>query len=99
MSNNASFHVFWSAQVRNVLKQMSHKASLALRKRLAEILRELETRLAHDPLSVGEVYRKRGGIAEFLAVHGFLSIDFAVDETHNLVLVRKCRALSGHGLD
>src|SRR5438093_9032087 len=92
------FQVVWSARVRKVLKKMSGQASPQLRKKLGEILRSLDARLGQDPLVVGEVYRTHEGIAEYLAVQQLLAIDFAVDQVRALVLVRDCRALSGHGL-
>lgn len=95
----SSFRVVWSAKVRTILKRMSGQAAVSLRQRLAGVLRDLDARLAQDPLSVGEVYRTRKNIAEQLAVHEFLAIDFAVDQSRSLVLVRDCWALSGHGLE
>jgi len=72
MTNGAPFQVLWLPSVPDALKNMSRKATPDVRKQLAEILRILDARLAADPLTLGEVYRKRDGIAELLAVHEFL---------------------------
>jgi lipopolysaccharide biosynthesis regulator YciM len=61
---------------------------------LAQVVREIDDRLRHDPRSLGEVYRSRGAVEEFLAVHKFLAINFAVDTERKFVLVRDCHALS-----
>lgn len=63
-----------------------------------QIAERLDERLRHDPLAVGEVYRSRGPVDLHLAVDDFLAIDFAIDQSRRLVLVRNCVALSGHGL-
>jgi hypothetical protein len=78
---------------------MSAKAGGALRKKLADNLRDVDSQLANDPHSFGEIYRSKGAIAEYLGIYDILSFDVAVDERHRLVVVRKCQALTGHGLE
>jgi len=58
----------------------------------------LDNKLRNDALVVGEPYRTRGVIEDRLAVEVFLAIDFVVDKAKRVVLVRKCRALSGRGI-
>src|SRR5260370_32051 len=63
---------------------------------LGRLGRTIDERLRREPLTFGEVYRSRGPVEERLAVHQFLALDIAVDKARRFVLVRKCRALSGH---
>jgi hypothetical protein len=93
------FQVFWSIATRQALRTMSSMAARPLRRRLANNLQEINERLTKDPTSVGEIYRSSGPFLEFLAVHGILAFDFAVDEQHHLVCVRNCRAMTGRGFD
>jgi hypothetical protein len=91
--------VAWSPQVRQTLKRLAAQADEPTRSALAQIVRSLDDRLSRNPLTLGEIYRSRGGILEHLAVSDFLAIEFAVDRGRKFVLVRGCHALSGHGLE
>lgn len=93
------FLVLWARKSIDALKEMAARAHEAGGGReLARVVRTLDQRLRREPLAVGEVYRTRGAVAEHLAIHEFLAIDFAVDTERKLVLVRDCRPLSGSGL-
>jgi hypothetical protein len=94
-----AFQVLWSTDARRFLAMVKAELAVAGRKKLVEAVRWFQDRLSSDPLNVGEVYKSKGAIAQHLAVKDLLAIDFAVDNVHSLVLVRSCRALSGHGLD
>lgn len=99
MAGETSYRVVWLRKAIDVLKDMGRKAREAGRgKELAQIIRAFDQRLRREPLNVGEVYRARGAVAEHLAVQEFIAVDFAVDQARRFVLVRKCHALSGHGL-
>lgn len=93
------FHVFWSPSSRASLSAMSRKANATVRRRIVDLLRAFDEKASKDPLSLGEIYRSRGAITEYLVVQDFLSFDIAVDELRLLVMIRECRPLSGHGLD
>jgi hypothetical protein len=81
----------------DALKEAGRKArESGDRKELARVVRAIDERLRREPLALGEVYRSRGAVAEHLAVHEFLAIDFAVDQERKFVLVRDCQVLSGH---
>src|SRR5688572_25975401 len=100
MADDPSFRVLWSPQARDTLRSLRRKArGSSVGKTLAQVIRAVDDRLRRDPLSVGEVYRTRGNVAEHLAIHQFLAVDFAVDRQRKVVLVRACSVLSGHGLE
>jgi hypothetical protein len=94
-----TYRVIWSSNARNALKQMSSRALIAKRMVLGDLLASLNKDLSEHPEDLGEVYKTRGPISEYHYVRDFLSIDYAIDSLHRLVNVRKCDALSGHGLD
>jgi hypothetical protein len=98
MPDEPPYRVLWSRPAIDAVKEFGRKAREAGGgKDFARIVRTLDERLT-EPLAVGEVYRTKGAVEERLAVQEFLAIDFAVDRERKLVLVRHCRALSGHGL-
>jgi hypothetical protein len=100
MPNEVPYLVVWSRKAQDVLKALSLMiASSKGRKRLAELITAINDRLRREPTAVGEIYRSKGNVEEYLAVCEFLSIDFAVDEQRKVVQVRVCRVLSGHGGD
>jgi len=78
---------------------MGSKANLSLRREMAAVLRDVNARLSYEPSTFGEIYRSSGSIAEHLGVHDFLAFDVGIDEFRRFVVVRKCRPLSGRGLD
>jgi len=71
---------------------------LGTRQKLVRVVKVIDGKLRDMPDLLGELYRARGGVEEYIAVHEFLAIDFAVDKHRRLVLVRSCCALSGHGM-
>jgi hypothetical protein len=93
------FQVFWSPSSRASLSAMSRKAHGSMRQKLVNAIRQFDEEARSNPMSLGEIYRARGHVTEYLVVRGFLSFDIAVDEARRLVMVRVCRPLSGHGLD
>jgi hypothetical protein len=99
MSGDLPYRVSWLPEPVAAVKALVKRAAVSNggRSKLAQVLRALEERLRHEPLTFGEVYRSRGPVEEHLAVHDFLAVDIAVDKARRFVLVRKCRALSGHG--
>jgi hypothetical protein len=99
MPDEPSYRVFWSRKAMDTLKDLGRRASTSdLRKELARSVKTLDERLRREAPVVGEIYRSRGVVEEHLAVQGFVAIDFAIDKERQFVLVRDCRALSGHGL-
>ena len=97
MPGQPVYHVDWLRSSIDSLRKMA--VGLGPRSsELAQIVRDLDDRLRREPLELGEIYRRRGNVSEHLAIRGFLAIDFAVDEQRRLVVVRYCRALSGHGI-
>ena len=96
MVDEGRYRVSWSRKTVEALKELQARTGDAARRaELARVLRTIDERLRSEPHSLGEVYRSRGAVEEYLAVHGFLAIDFAVDQARHFVLVRSCRALSG----
>jgi hypothetical protein len=92
---SSPWRVAWSARAVAVLQGLRHRATdFGGSSELARVVKALDDRLRREPLSVGEVYRSRGAVAEHLAVSEFLAIDFAVDTERQFVLVRDCRVLS-----
>jgi len=65
---------------------------------LVQAVKTLDRKLHRNPFDVGEPYRIKGIVEERTAVESFLAIDFAIDKARQLVLVRTCEALSGHGI-
>jgi hypothetical protein len=95
---NAPYRVAWSRRPVNVLKELRERAhEFGGGGELARVIKALDERLRRQPVSLGEVYRTRGTVAEHLAVYEFLAIDFAVDTERKFVLVRDCRVLSRPG--
>jgi len=98
-STSSSYQVLWSRKALDALKAMRDKVKDSDgRLALAQAIRVLDQRLRANPLLVGEVYRSKGGVAEHLAVHELVAIDFAIDAKRKIVVVRDARALSGLGL-
>src|SRR5215813_8061937 len=98
MADGITYRVVWSSSVRETILDLARKArDVGKGGELANDLKTLGQRLSHEPLLVGEVYRARSPVAEFLAIQGMLAVDFAVDKQKRLVLVRKCQVMSGHG--
>jgi hypothetical protein len=95
MVDEGRYRVSWSRKAVEALKELQAKIGDAARRaELARLVRTIDERLRTEPHSLGEVYRTRGAVEEYLAVHGFLAVDFAVDQARKFVLVRSCRALS-----
>lgn len=99
MAEPQAYRLLWSSDARNALVRMSKIAAPSVKQQVADSIKFFVDRLTAEPSTVGEPYRSRGNITESHAVLGFISIDFAVDAMHSLVLVRKVHALSGHGID
>lgn len=98
MPDDLPYQVAWSRKAIAALKEMGRRVhGSGGRRELARVVRAIDDRLRREPLALGEVYRSRGTVAEHLAVHEFVAVDFAVDKERKFVLVRDCRALSGHG--
>jgi hypothetical protein len=98
MSSQPLFQVQWSRKAIDALRHMKRMIPTSNNgETLGQAVRALDARLRHEPLTVGEIYRARGVVEEYLAVVGFLVIDFAVDKARNLVLVRNV-AFSGNNL-
>jgi hypothetical protein len=96
MADGGRYRVSWSRQAVGALEELAARMTDAGRRaELARAVRAIDERLRSDPQGLGEVYRSRGAVQEYLAVHGFLAVDFAVDQARKFVLVRSCRALSG----
>jgi hypothetical protein len=92
MPDDLSFQVSWSHKAIAALKEAGSKARQSAKgKQLAKLVREIDGRLRREPGAVGEVYRIRGAVEEYLAVVDVIAIDFAIDQQRRLVLVRKCR--------
>jgi hypothetical protein len=88
-SSNSSYHVLWSPRAQKAIRKMVVEAPTpTLRQRILQAVRQLDKRMRHDPCDVGEVYRVKGPVAEHLAVHDCLAIDFAVDMKRKVALVR-----------
>jgi hypothetical protein len=99
MPDDPPYRVSWSRKAVEALKEMGQRASAAGRATaLAQLVRTIDERLRREPLTFGEVYRARGAVEEHLAAREYLAVDFAVDTARKFVLVRNCKALSGHGL-
>jgi len=99
MADEPSFRVLWAPVALDAIREIGRRVpDPATRRELARAAGELNDRLSRDPISVGEVYRRRGVVEEHHAVHAFLAIDFAIDKQRQFVLVRSCTALSGLGL-
>jgi hypothetical protein len=89
------YRVAWAPRAVTALQELRPRAAdFGGSNELARVVKALDDRLRRDPLSLGEVYRSRGAVAEHLAVFEFLAIDFAIDTQRNFVLVRDCRVLS-----
>jgi hypothetical protein len=87
--------VFWSPSARQEVKAFVEKSpDSEVKKALAKVLRAIEEQLLREPQALGEVYRTRGAIEQYLAAKDFVCIDFAVDKDRKFVFVRKCK-LSG----
>lgn len=98
MPNNLPYRVVWARKAIEALKELGRKAhESGSGKELARVVRTVDERLRREPTTFGEVYRVRGPVGEYLAVHEFVAIDFAVDQQRQFVLVRDCRSLSGLG--
>jgi hypothetical protein len=92
---NSPWRVAWLPRAIAVLQELRQRAAdFGGSSELARVVKALDERLRREPLSLGEVYRTRGPVAEHLAVSGFLAVDFAVDTQRQFVLVRNCRVLS-----
>lgn len=99
MVDEFPYQVSWSRKAIEALKELGKKVrEFGRGKELVQTVRAMDERLRRDPLGFGEVCRMRGVVAEHLAVSGFVSVDFAVDQQRKLVLVRDCHLLSGYGL-
>lgn len=95
---NGPFRVFWSSKAMAAIKAIGKKARQARKSQvLARVLQELNVKLL-TPLDFGEITWAKGNIIEHLAVHVFLSVNFAIDSERRLVLVKDCHALSGRGM-
>ena len=98
MPHEPPYRVSWARKAIIQLKEFARVArESGGATKLARVVRALDERLRNDPVALGEVYRSRGAVEEHLAVNEFLAINFAVDTGRKFVLVRDCRALSGHG--
>jgi hypothetical protein len=98
MAEDLPYRVSWSRKAVEALKELRRTAGESARgAELTRVVQAIDERLRRQPLTFGEVYRSRGAVEEFLAVQQFLAVDFAVDRARQFVLVRACRALSGHG--
>lgn len=96
---SSEYKVLWSVSARVALGAMAAKCSSALREQLTSIVDDLNQQLKADPASVGEIYKNSPPVSQYAVVRVILSFDFAVDDSRKLVLVRRCTALSGHGLE
>jgi plasmid stabilization system protein ParE len=98
MPEGRPYEVAWLPRALAALEEIRRKLREPAGKReLAEILRSLQERLRHEPLSLGEIYRSRGSVVEHLAVLSIVAIDFAVDTQRRFVLVRKCKEATRRG--
>jgi hypothetical protein len=59
------------------------------------MIKEIQRKLADDPRGFGEIYKLRGNVEEYKALHGALGLDYSVDVSRRVVLVRNCTALTG----
>jgi hypothetical protein len=98
MADEGRYRVSWSRKAVAALKAIRDREGDAGRRaELARAVRAIDERLRSDARTLGEVYRSRGAVEEYLAIHGFLAVDFAVDVARRFVLVRSCHTLSGYG--
>ena len=96
MSSDAPFQVIWSSKALQQLRELARNQNSAItRPKLAAILPLLDEQLRHDPLAIGEIYRKRGTIVVHRCIRGRLMVDFAIDPQRRLVYVRACQVLDG----
>ncbi len=86
-----AFTVQWSQRAIRVLHELK---SLRSADAIGRAVRSIDSKLRQDPMQVGEVYRVKGAIQEFHAIHKFIAFNFAVDTKRRLVLVRKCYGLA-----
>src|SRR4051812_3812648 len=94
------YRVYWLPEVQETLKSLGQAArAVGLLDALKETLAALNERLEQDPLEVGELYRGKDAVKEHVAAYRLLGIDFAIDTEKKIVVVRRCWALSGSGLD
>jgi hypothetical protein len=95
MSPALPYQVSWSTgSVASIKRQSDKLASPEERKQLGRRIRAIHERLREHPLNFGEVYRKHGAVAAFLAVKDLVSVDYSVDTVRRLVHVKKCTFLS-----
>jgi hypothetical protein len=88
MAETAPYRVSWSARALETLRQAARAGE---RRGLAKVVRAVNAHLTSNPTGLGDIYRSRGAVEEYLGVIGFLAVDFAVDTKRKLVLVRSCR--------
>jgi hypothetical protein len=95
MADEGLYRVSRSRKAVETLKRLADRISdPARRAELAQIIQAIDDRLRTNPREFGEIYRSRGPIEAYLAVHEVLAVDFAVDQSRKFVLVHSCHALS-----
>jgi hypothetical protein len=93
------YQVSWLPDARESLKELAKKArEVGLLDAIKQALTELNQRLEHDPLEVGELTRGKGRIVHHVASHKLVGIDFGIDTEKKVVAVRRCWALPKRGL-
>jgi hypothetical protein len=96
MPDPSEYRVGWLQNAVTAIRDfLQASPPIERRQALAALLRGFDERLRREPLEVGEIYRSRGNVVEHHAAKDFLAIEFAVDTARKLVVVRKCRFLSG----
>ncbi len=92
---DATYQVSWSNQALAAATLFAARArTRGLGEDLARSLRLIQECLEDAPDSLGEIYRSRGTIREYIAARDLVSINFAVDTVRRLVVVRECYASS-----
>jgi hypothetical protein len=72
MPEDPSYTVLWSKRAIDAIDELrSEPGESGIGKEFARVLRALDEKLRSEPLDVGEVYRSRGVIEEYLAVYEF----------------------------
>jgi len=95
MNDHEEFQVVWSAPARLTLEDLLDQFTDADQKQsLRGTVVELDQRFRANPAALGEIYRRRGAIAEHSLVYGILGGDFAIDEMRKIVYVRKLRLMA-----
>ncbi len=93
------YQAYWVPQARNVLRQLAEKAmEVGLLEALKVAVAQTQVRLEQEPLSVGELYDRKGDVMEHVGANALFWIDFATEVNRKVVVVRRCWATASGGL-